>query len=160
MASPRWSRRNARARSLGYRNYYDYRTHNYGAEAPSVARPSGERLSKLRGHRSASDLENLTRSGRIEIVKVLPRDRDPKTKQWKSAIIRVTLDDGSEKEFELKGKQMDTRRMKQLHVDLVAGGVMVLDSPSLDLFDRFSDEAAAEEAEIEAMLQDREDEAA
>lgn len=147
MASDRWARRNARARSLGYRNYYDYRTHDYGAAPPAAPRPRGEQLSRLRGHRGASDLERLAQSGRIDLVKVLPRNKDPQTGQWKSALLRVTLEDGSERDFEIRGKQMDLERMKELRATLVTGGASVLDSPSLDLFGRFSqDEDELEEA--------------
>lgn len=50
--SAAWRARNARARKLGYRSYYDYRIHDFGripAGKPPV--PKGERAD-LRGHGS------------------------------------------------------------------------------------------------------------
>lgn len=74
-------------------------------------------------------------------MKVLPQDRDPKTKQWRKATIRVTLEDGSEREFVLRGSQLDPENLEDLHAAMVGGGATVLDSPSLDLFGRFEQES-------------------
>lgn len=133
----RWENRNARARTLGYKNYYDYRAHGYGATPPKAPRATGERLAALRGHRSAAGLNRLSRSGRVELVKVNPGARDPKTGQWSTAEVTLTLDDGSERTFRLRGSQLERFRMRRLYLDLDRGGATVLDSPSLDLFQRF-----------------------
>lgn len=138
MASSRWQARNARARSLGYKNYYDYRAHGFGAQPPAAPRASGEQLARLRGHRSAADLDRLVARGQVELVKVDPGERDPRTGQWKRGDLIVTLSDGRELTFRLKGAQLTKRRMRKLRRDLIAGGAQVLDSPSLDLFGRFA----------------------
>lgn len=50
MASAAWQARNAKAQSLGYRNYYDYRVHQYGKRPASEPAPTGRLLARLRGH--------------------------------------------------------------------------------------------------------------
>ncbi len=107
MASSAWEARNARARSLGYRNYYDYRVHGYGADAPDAPAATGERLSRLRGHRSGSDLLSLAKRGEIALALVIPTRKDPESGKISEAAVRVTLDDGSEKEFRLTGQLSD-----------------------------------------------------
>lgn len=137
MASSSWERRNARARAAGYRNYYDYRAHGFGAKPPDAPRARGEELARLRGHRSAADLRTLVASGRVELVKVDPQQRDPKTGQWKRGDLIVTLSDGTERTFRLSGRQLTRSKMRALRGAFIDGGAMVLDSPSLDIFGRF-----------------------
>lgn len=67
MASAAYERRNARARALGFRNYYEQRTRSH----PGAAKPPPERLRQLRGHSSVSDFERLLHSGRVELVNLV-----------------------------------------------------------------------------------------
>ncbi len=107
MASSAWERRNAKARALGYKNYWDYRTHGYGAAAPTAPRPRGEEFARLQGRRSARGLEGLLDRDQVELVKFWPRPD--------SFEIVVTLSDGSEKTFRLNKRQMkDTDRLMRL----------------------------------------------
>lgn len=103
MASAQWEKRNARARALGYDSYYDYRAHDYGRLAPSAPRASGDLLASLRGHRSASDLKRLLRSGRVDLVNTVSTI-DNKGKLVVDVL--ATLDDGSQREFRLRGAQV------------------------------------------------------
>lgn len=145
MASQSWSRRNARARSLGFRNYYDYRMHNYGERPPSEPPARGTERAHLIGHRSPEALGRLADQGRIELVKVEPKKKDDEGR-WIEGNLRVVLSDGRQVDFPLKGKQMEAGRMAKLYQRLVAGGATVIDSPSLDLFGRFSGQSLAEAA--------------
>lgn len=54
-ATSAWEKRNARARALGYRNYYHYRTSEYGKLPPAAPRPTGAKLRRLRGHSGRAD---------------------------------------------------------------------------------------------------------
>lgn len=65
--SERTKRDNARARKLGYKNYYDYRVHNSGRIPPDVVIPTGQRA-KARGHRGKLDLLRKLRPGDLLIV--------------------------------------------------------------------------------------------
>lgn len=53
--SAAWEKRNAKARALGYRNYYDYRAHDYGKQPASAPPAQGARLRRLRGHAGRAD---------------------------------------------------------------------------------------------------------
>ena len=132
-----WERRNARARQAGYLNYYDYRAHGYGAKPPAAPRAKGPELARLRGHASLADLNKLISRGQVELVKVNPGERNPKTGTWKSGDLIVTLSDGSERTFRLRGAQLSRAKMRLLRDRFADSGAMVLDSPSLDLFGRF-----------------------
>jgi hypothetical protein len=106
MPRPRgWQRRNARARALGYRNYYDYRIHEYGRLPPSEPSPPGQRRAQLRGHRSPTDLERLLRSGRVELVLVNVARRDKKGRLQEVDVL-VTDDRGRQTQYRLTGRTL------------------------------------------------------
>lgn len=50
-----WEKRNARAKALGYRNYYDYRIHEFGKLPPGAPAPTGAKRRQLRGHAGRAD---------------------------------------------------------------------------------------------------------
>lgn len=130
MASSYWERRNERARAAGYKNYYDYRAHGYGATPPEAERFKGERLRRLRGHAGAADLAAVVRSGRIELAIVDPGSKD-KDGRYRSARIVLTLDDGSERIFWLRGKALDSERARTLGQAIRGSGAVLLDSYGL-----------------------------
>lgn len=97
-----YARRQARARELGYENYYGRRVR--AGAPPSAPAPRGEALARARGHRSSADLEALLRAGRVERVTTVTsidrRGRDETT-------VIADLDDGRTVEFTLRGPQVD-----------------------------------------------------
>lgn len=50
-----YERRNARAKALGYRSYYDYRLHDHGRIPPGPLRISKAERARRRGHRGRAD---------------------------------------------------------------------------------------------------------
>lgn len=95
-----YARRQKRARELGFKNYYERRTR----PAPGAPKPSGEELARRRGHRAASDLEQLIRSGRVERVTTFTT----RTRKGADEVTVIAwLDDGSTREFTLKGDKID-----------------------------------------------------
>lgn len=128
MASAYWQRRNEAARAKGYKNYYDYRAHGYGRDAPDAPRATGERLRRLRGHAAGSDLLAAARSGRIELAIVEPGSKGGDGR-YRSARIVATMDDGSERTFWLRGKQFD--QGAALGQAIRDGGAVLLDSYGL-----------------------------
>lgn len=130
MASAYWQRRNAAARAKGYQNYYDYRAHGYGREAPEAPRATGERLRRLRGHAAGADLLALVRSGRVELAIVEPGAKGGDGK-YTSARIVLTLDDMDERVYWLRGKALDPERAGPLGAAIRDGGAVLLDSYGL-----------------------------
>lgn len=138
MASGAWERRNARARLLGYQNYYDYRVHNSGRAAPSVPVTSEMRAAN-RGHRSLADLKRLL--GRLGPEggkagpQVLPLglDRGPDGR-WRSVDVLVMMPDGTERRFVLRGRQASRANLRRLRDSLDAGGIRFQAAPSIDVF--------------------------
>ncbi len=120
MARPRkravsasYEKRNQRARSLGYKSYYDYRAHDNGRLAPTAPRLRGERLARARGHRSGSDLRRAIRDGSL----VFTSDTSVRGKDGRFKWVEVTvLDDqtGSEKTFYLQGRQVTSANLRRI----------------------------------------------
>ena len=121
MATATWERRNARARALGYENYYDYRAHGYGSEPPSAPRATGEELARLRGHRADADLARKLESGQAADVSVLKTVRDPRTGQITELEVMVTDHSGRMSRYRVR----DTSDAGRQRIDeaLLAGGV-------------------------------------
>jgi hypothetical protein len=161
MASARWERRNAAARALGYKSYYDYRSHNQGKIAPDQPRASGELLGKLRGHRGPSDLESLLAKGRVEILMQFPiGDRNPDTGQYRQVEVQAILTDGTQRTFTLRGKQLDASRLRGLRRAIADAGVKPLTSPSLDILKLLPGDLDDEEPFDDEAHGDADDEAA
>lgn len=152
MASERQNRLNAKARSFGYRNAYDYRIHGYG-RLPASEAVTGEALARARGHRSAADLERMVGPGDVVSVWTYgPRDTEGRYK-WVDVLL---LDaEGTERIFRLRGKQITARNLDRLAQTIDNRGAVVSPAPSLDIRTLIEDvsETLAEEAEIEAALQ-------
>lgn len=136
MASERQNRANARAQSLGYRNYYDYRIHGYGI-IPPAERISGEQLARARGHRSASDLKRDVGPGDVVSVWTYgPRDKEGRY-QWVDILL---LDaSGRERIYRLRGSKITARNLDKIAQAVDAAGAVVSPAPSLDIR-RFADE--------------------
>jgi hypothetical protein len=114
VASSSWEKRNARARAQGYASYYDYRRHRYGALPPSAAPVRGAELSKLRGHRSARDLQRSIEGGQVELLLVNVAQRDAKTGQLRRVDVLATLDDGTQVEYVLRGEALRRQKIEGL----------------------------------------------
>ena len=136
MASQSWERRNAHARALGFRNYYDYRVHDFGR---SPSRLGGEALRAARGHAGAADLERLLRTGKVAVLSQEPvGDRDAKGR-YREVRVAVQMTDGSQRRFTLKGHSLTPDGMRPLQAAVADAGADIYTNPSLDvlfLFDR------------------------
>ena len=143
MASASYARRNAAARLLGYRNYYDYRVHNHGRIPASVPAPTGEARSRLRGHRGRADFEQAVGAGSLVSVQSTERGADGK-------LTKVTLlligEDGRSRVYVLRGKALKSDQLKSLVKHSENSGAVFSPSPSLDVR-RIQQEIAEEQAE-------------
>lgn len=68
MASAAWERRNARAKALGYKSYYDYRVHGNGKIPPGRPALTGAAKQRARGHRGRADFLASLREGDLIIM--------------------------------------------------------------------------------------------
>jgi hypothetical protein len=107
MASAAYERRDARARALGYRSYYDYRAHGNGARAPSEPRLSGESLARARGHRGASDLQGALRRGDVELINVVHSG-------GAEYQVLITRADGSTQSYTVRGQKKAAAIQQQI----------------------------------------------
>ena len=146
MASAAYNRRNARARALGYRSYYDYRLHDSGARPPSDPITAAMRAAN-RGHRSFADLTRALRGVEPGGAQVAPLglNRDAKGR-WTEIDVLVLYPDGSERRYVLRGKQASTANLERLRASLAAAGVTYLAAPSIDVFSGESESEIAGEA--------------
>lgn len=132
MASAAYEARNARARALGYRSYYDYRAHGNGATPPTAPRLAGGALRKARGHASAADLLSDARPGTL--VTATP---DPLSRRRDGTYSRVHItaigEDGSERDYLLRASALKAKSLDKLIAGLAAAGVVFSPSPSLDI---------------------------
>lgn len=102
MASSAWERRNARARALGYRNYYDYRVHDFGRQPASAPAATGEDLARLRGHRGERDLlRYLAGEPELADFRILSTKRDDRGRIT-SAEIELVDDEGRIRRFRVR----------------------------------------------------------
>lgn len=160
MARPRktqasaWAKRNARARALGYRNYYDYRAHGYGSRPAAEPAFRGEKLRQLRGHASGADLAAAARPGDLIVATMGSRDSQGR---YRSIDILLVGADGDDQEFQIRQRHQLTRDyLTALVADLEAAGAIFSPAPSLDLR-RIADEASDEEDDDD-LDEDEEDE--
>jgi hypothetical protein len=102
-----YARRQAKAKALGYENYYARRI-RVGAP-PSAPKPTGAELARVRGHRSAADLKKLLESGRAELLHVV-RTSDAFDRLRIDALLQ--LNDGSSHEFTLDERRVQSVRAK------------------------------------------------
>lgn len=66
--SAAYRRRNERARSLGYRDYYDYRLHDSGRLPPGPLELTPEERARRRGHRGTADFLRSLGEGDLIIM--------------------------------------------------------------------------------------------
>lgn len=96
-------RRDEIARAKGYKGYYDYRLHRYGALPPTAPRPTGRRREELaRGTREkVSNLYNRLASGEVSMINKITTKKGTAPEKE----LLVTLDDGTQIEYKLRGKR-------------------------------------------------------
>lgn len=138
MASASWNRRNYAAKALGYKNYYDYRVHDNG-RLPPAAPVTGQLRRRNRGHRSAADFERRLRSTRNPVRQVLPvgLERGPGGR-YERILVAVLLDDGSQVDYILRGKQASEVNLRRLRRVLDDAGIHYQEAPSIDVFSSLS----------------------
>lgn len=148
MASTAWQKRNAAARAKGYRNYYDYRAHDFGRMAPGTPAAKGERLRRLRGHAGPGDLRRALRSGRVELINAVQTGDDPPTFD-----VLVVYTDGTQRSFTVKGKDAIDDLAGQLQKagpDGEPAKLRVIGTPNaLKKLQQMQADAEAEEAQAE-----------
>lgn len=146
--SSAWEGRNARAQAAGFRNYYDYRAHDYGRSEGKLA---GDALRQARGHASAADLESTLASGRVVVLSQEPvGDRLPDGR-YREVRVTAQMVDGSQRRFRLRGKQLTEPELRPLRAAIQDSGTDVYNNPSLDVLAIFDplDELDREAAEFD-----------
>lgn len=95
-----WEKRNATAKARGYRNYYDYRMHDYGRRPPGQPPDQGTLAKRRRGVRGKAALRRqLKRPAQIALIVEVPEDHDAQTKQWTKMRFIITRTDGGIDEY-------------------------------------------------------------
>lgn len=139
-----YARRQAKARSLGYGSYYQRRIR--AGAPPSAAPARGERLAKLRGHRSSRDLERAIRPGTLLFAGDFERDADGRL-VW----IDVRLVDeatGKDRTFRIQGKDMTADTAKRLLSAIDDAGATTPRGGSLDVVRLLGDVGDVPDAEL------------
>lgn len=126
-----WARRNARAAQLGYRNFYDYRIHDYGRIPPGEPGATGETKQRLRGHRSRADL--LRSLGPGDLISVFSSERDTKTGRYKRVDLLVIDENGRQRSYRLGPRQLRQVDLDSLITQVEGAGAVFSPSPSLDI---------------------------
>jgi hypothetical protein len=162
-------------RPLGYSSYHDYRAHDYGRRPASEPRARGAELTRLRGHRSAADLARLITNGAgpkkgprhldAELLMVTVTRRDTKG-HVREVEVLVTLSDGSQRSYVLRGQAVSQQNLDQLRRAVEernrgAGGadtMLTVDSPGKRRR-LFAGDEDDEEAELELELEEDDEEA-
>lgn len=132
--SVRTARDDARARALGYRDYYDYRLHGSGRVPPDRPAPpagSAERAA-ARGHRGVRDLERSLRPGDVIVLPdgLASIGKDARGNYTRIRVL-VVKDDGREQRFTISRAKY--QRMVLLLERASAAGAIFSPAPSLDL---------------------------
>jgi len=107
---------------LGYRNYYDYRAHNFGRSKPSEPAAKGEKLRRLRGHAAGGDLAKTLRRGKIETLHIFYKGKDPKQFE-----IVSEAENGDERTWYIKGASL--LKAQQAIADLGPDAPTMVGSP-------------------------------
>lgn len=87
-----WEKRNAKARKLGYRNYYDYRKHGYGKQPP------GELPQRKAPKGRAAFRRQLAKRDQIALIVEVPEAHRPDG-SWTKMRFIVTKRDGRIDEY-------------------------------------------------------------
>lgn len=129
--SLRTARDNARARALGYRDYYDFRVHDSGRIPPGVDVPRGQR-SRARGHAGKADLLRTVKPGDVLVVPdglgAVQKDRRGRFARIDLMVLGV---DGKARRFTVRRQDYD--QVVRLIDRLADKGSVFSPSPSLDL---------------------------
>lgn len=130
--SPSQAKRNENARTLGYRNYYDYRIHNHGRIPPSSPAPRGEARERLRGHRGPADLlERLTPGSHVTVH---GWERDAATGRYRVVELDLLDDEtGQHTIFKLRGYHLKRANLREFVEQLQAAGASLAAGGSLDV---------------------------
>lgn len=151
--SSAYQRRNARARALGYRNYYHYRTAENGKRPPSAPRLRGQELKRARGHAAGGDFLREIKEG--ELVLVDDYKRDKKTGQYVWVDLKVLDAKSRERIYRLRGKQLKIAFLRKLVDELDKKGAVISPNASFDLR-KLVEEIDEDEPEDEDELEDGE----
>lgn len=85
-----WEKRNRAAKAKGYRNYYDYRIHDYGKRPPDEPVQKGQRAEKAGSHSKAAFKRLLKKPERISLIVEAPRKRGPDGEWQQIAFLAIT----------------------------------------------------------------------
>lgn len=131
--SERTARDNARAQALGYRDYYDYRVHGYGAVPPGEP-VTPEMRRAYRGHAGLTDLVRAINRPRGRPIEVQPmglnRGADGR---WQTilvvAVFRSTTGQVYRQNYYLRGQAGSSANLRALRENLGAPGSRVPPPP-------------------------------
>jgi hypothetical protein len=128
----RYAKRNAKARALGYRNYYDYRVHNHGRIPAGEAAPTGEVKQRLRGHRGRVDfLNSLGEGDVISLVSHISTiERTPDGRYRRIDKLVLYADSGDQRIFTLRN--LTRAQLIATIADEESRGARFSPAPSLD----------------------------
>ena len=124
-----YARRQAQARERGYESYYQRRVRLGGP--PSAPKPTGERLARARGHRSAQDLKRETGRGDLVYLGQWKRGEGGRY-EWVEILV-LDAETGVERAYRLRGSQIAREALVSLGDELVEAGAVLSPSPSLDI---------------------------
>jgi hypothetical protein len=122
-----YRRRQERARSLGFRNYYERRTR----PAPGAPKPSKETLARLRGHAGRAAFIAWIRPGNVvmldrHISKITVDGRG----RFGPIGKRVIDEERGDREFVIRNQTLAS--LKRLVADEIAAGAIMTPVPSFD----------------------------
>lgn len=87
-----WEKRNAKARKLGYKNYYDYRKHGYGAQPPE------EKPARRAPRGKAAFKRQIRKPDQVALIVEVPEAHKPDG-SWTKMRFIVTRRDGKIDEY-------------------------------------------------------------
>lgn len=137
-----WERRNERARALGYRNWYDYRVHDYGRLPPDWEPLKGEPRQIAAGKRGQDRLMRQIGSGNVEMIALFPTGERDAEGKWTEADLILVMSDGDQKGYRLRGKQLSHDNLQRIK-DAIDDAGIFSDVGYLDVFLGDDDLAAA-----------------
>lgn len=135
--SERTARDNARARRLGYKDYYDFRLHDYGRVPPGPIKLSPAERARRRGHRGRADF--LASLGEGDLI-ILPYGissvefnedaRDGEGAYVEIVKLVIDAETGDEREYVLRNLTRD--ELIETIYEEESRGAVFSPSPSLD----------------------------
>lgn len=135
--SERTKRDNARARALGYKDYYDYRLHDFGRVPPGPIKLSPAERAKRRGHRGRADFLSSLDEGDLIILPygISSVDFDEDARDGEGAyveIVKLVIDasTGEEREYVLRNLTRD--ELIETIYEEESRGAVFSPAPSLD----------------------------